>query len=164
MATGTAAGLPPRTTTAVLIINGGPTPGFSLAASPSSRAVTAGTATTFAETVTPTGGFTGTVALGLSGLPAAAGGTFSPATVPGTGTSSTLNVTTAASTPGKLTLVHQQSLPRPPFFGTTYAPQDPQAQLYACPTPPVSVEQCRQGPVVGTDYVQLIHARCHNTR
>ncbi len=63
----------------------------------------------------------------------------------------------------KLTFVHWQSLPRPPFFGTTFAPTDPQARMYACPTPPVSVEQCRTGPVINTDFVNLIHNRCNNT-
>lgn len=29
-----------------------------------------------------------------------------------------------------------------------------------CPTPPIDVDQCRQGPVVRTQYVQLLRASC----
>ena len=29
-----------------------------------------------------------------------------------------------------------------------------------CPTPPISVDQCRSGPVVSTQFVKLIRAQC----
>lgn len=31
---------------------------------------------------------------------------------------------------------------------------------FCCPTPPVSVEQCRKGKVVRSKYVDLIHRTC----
>jgi hypothetical protein len=69
---------------------------FTLSASPSSRTVTAGTSTSYGVTITPFNGFNDAVTLSASGLPAGAGGTFTPN--PAT-TSSTLSVTTSASTP-----------------------------------------------------------------
>jgi subtilisin family serine protease/uncharacterized membrane protein len=71
-------------------------PDFSLAASPSSRTVTAGAGTSYSVTVAALNGFTGTVALSVSGLTASVGtATFSPPSVSGSGTL-TLTVTTYA--------------------------------------------------------------------
>src|SRR4029077_2437395 len=70
---------------------------FTLGVSPSSQTVSQGSGTSYAVSITPTGGFTGSVALTLSGLPSGATGSFAPN--PATGTSSTLNITTVASTP-----------------------------------------------------------------
>lgn len=42
----------------------------------------------------------------------------------------------------------------------TYAPQDEEAQMYCCPTPPVSSEACRQGPVEQTEYVKVFRQKC----
>jgi hypothetical protein len=67
-------------------------PDFRLSADPTSRTVTAGTATSYTITVTPTYGFTGTVALSLSGLPAGTTAAFTPASTAGT---STLTVQTS---------------------------------------------------------------------
>jgi hypothetical protein len=75
----------------------GATPDFSLTAAPSSQSVTQGNNTTYTATVTPTGGFTGSVTLSVSGLPAGASGTFSPN--PLASGNSTLTVTTSSSTP-----------------------------------------------------------------
>ncbi|NUR75368.1 MAG: hypothetical protein HOQ28_03650 [Thermoleophilia bacterium] len=72
------------------------TPDFSVAASPSSQTVSPGSPTTYNLTVTPTGGFTGSVSLSATGLPAGAAASFSPN--PTTGTS-TMTVTTSATTP-----------------------------------------------------------------
>jgi hypothetical protein len=58
--------------------------------------VTQGNATSYSITLTPSGGFSGNVTLSVTGLPTGATGTFAPN--PATG-SSTLAVTTAASTP-----------------------------------------------------------------
>lgn len=44
--------------------------------------------------------------------------------------------------------------------GPIYQPGDPQAQMYCCPTPPISPETCRQGPVASTGYTQLVHRVC----
>jgi hypothetical protein len=72
-------------------------PDYTLTASPASQSVTQGNSTTYTATVTPTGGFTGTVALSVSGLPAGATGTFNPASL--TSGNSTLTVTTSSTTP-----------------------------------------------------------------
>jgi hypothetical protein len=57
------------------------------------------------------------------------------------------------STCGKLTY--------PTFGGDgVQPPSDPRAQMYCCPTPPVSSPQCQAGPVVKTQYVQAVHAMC----
>src|ERR1700682_5473455 len=69
---------------------------FSIAASPSSQAVTQGGSTSYNVTITPTGGFVGQVTLSVSGLPSGANGSFAPN--PATA-SSTLSVTTTTSTP-----------------------------------------------------------------
>ncbi|MDQ6678854.1 MAG: hypothetical protein M3Z09_16340 [Acidobacteriota bacterium] len=71
---------------------------FALSVSPASQAVTAGgSAATYTVTVTGAGGFNSTVALGVSGLPAGATGTFAPSSITGSG-ASTLQITTAPST------------------------------------------------------------------
>jgi len=65
---------------------------FSMSASPSSQTIVPGAGTSYAVTLTRTGGFAASVAFSVSGLPANATGTFSP---PATlGTSTTLNITT----------------------------------------------------------------------
>lgn len=75
-----------------------PAADFSLSASPLSRTVTRGATTTYAETVTPSGGFTGAVSLAVSSkLPNGVTATFSPnpVAVPGSvPVTSTLTVTT----------------------------------------------------------------------
>ena len=80
-----------------LVVNATATPDFAISAAPSSQTVSAGSGTTYTPTITASGGFSGVVSLTVSGLPAGATGTFSPASVSGSG-SSTLTVTTSAST------------------------------------------------------------------
>ena len=63
---------------------------FSLAASPASLTIQHGKWDTYAVTITRTGGFTGPVALSVSGLPSGVTGTFNPASA--TGDSSTLMI------------------------------------------------------------------------
>ncbi|HZR28206.1 MAG TPA: glycoside hydrolase family 3 C-terminal domain-containing protein [Terriglobales bacterium] len=75
-----------------------PQPDFSIAATPSSQTVTAGNTTSYTAEVSAISGFSGTVALSASGLPAGATASFSPASVSGSGTA-TLMMTTAGSTP-----------------------------------------------------------------
>ena len=58
--------------------------------------MTPGGSTSYSVTISPTGGFTGQVTFSVSGLPSGANGSFSPN--PAT-TSSSLSVTTSASTP-----------------------------------------------------------------
>jgi hypothetical protein len=71
-------------------------PDFALAASPASQSITAGNSTSYTATVTPSGGYTGTVTFSVSGLPAGASGTFTPASVITSG-SSTLAITTTTA-------------------------------------------------------------------
>ena len=73
-----------------------PAPDFSLSISPASRSVVRGRAAGYTMTVSPHNGFTGSVALTATGLPAGATASFSPN--PAT-TSSTLTVQTTRSTP-----------------------------------------------------------------
>jgi hypothetical protein len=72
-------------------------PDFSVSASPASQTVTQGNGTTYTVTVTPTGGFAGTVDLSISGLPAGATASFNPASL--ASGNSTLTVNTISSTP-----------------------------------------------------------------
>jgi glucose/arabinose dehydrogenase len=79
-----------------------PTPDFSVAASPASRTFAQGGGTTYNVTVTPTGGFTGQVTLGVTGLPSNTFSSFQPATVNLTDSSpqtSLLSITGSANTP-----------------------------------------------------------------
>ena len=73
-------------------------PDFSLSASPASRSVVQGGGTSYTATVTAGTGFSGTVSLSVSGLPAGASASFSPASLSTSG-SSTLSVSTSTSTP-----------------------------------------------------------------
>jgi len=72
---------------------------FTIAASPASRTVNAGDAASYTVDIGALNGFTGTVSLAVRGLPANATGSFTPPSVTGSG-SATLNVATAANTPG----------------------------------------------------------------
>src|SRR5258706_4351180 len=73
-------------------------PDYTVAASPASQSVVQGSSTSYTVTVTPSGGFTGTVSFSVSGLPPGAAATFNPTSVPGSGTS-TMSVTTSSPTP-----------------------------------------------------------------
>jgi len=73
-------------------------PDFGISASPGSQTVGAGASVPYTVTVTPAGGFTGTVNFSVSGLPSGATGSFNPTSVAGSG-SSTLSVTTSSTTP-----------------------------------------------------------------
>jgi subtilisin family serine protease len=72
---------------------------FSISASPSRRTVGRGYSTSYAVSITKISGFSGTVTLGISGLPSRATGSFGPATIAAPGTSSTLTVRTKSNTP-----------------------------------------------------------------
>jgi uncharacterized repeat protein (TIGR01451 family) len=78
------------------------TPDFSIIATPFSQAVTPGASAQYTTTITPSAGFTGTVNLSASGLPAGAVASFNPASVSitdATSKSATLTITTTAGTP-----------------------------------------------------------------
>lgn len=79
-------------------------PDFTVSATPASQTVSPGSNTTYTVNIGNVNAFNGTVALGVSGLPAGATANFNPATVDSLG-SSTLTVSTGASTPvGSYTL------------------------------------------------------------
>lgn len=69
-----------------------------LSAGPPTQTVSAGASVSYTVTVTTNTSFSGTVSLGVSGLPANANASFSPVSLNGAG-DSTLNVTTAGATP-----------------------------------------------------------------
>src|SRR6185437_8444216 len=73
-------------------------PDFSLSASPASQAILVGSSASYNVTLSPFNGYNGVVNLSVAGLPTGAAGTFSPASLNTSG-SSTLLVTTSASTP-----------------------------------------------------------------
>ncbi len=73
-------------------------PDFSLLEETNTQTVVPGAAASFTSMVGPLYGFTGTVLLGATGLPAGATASFNPGSVSGSGTS-TLNILTASNTP-----------------------------------------------------------------
>src|SRR5205807_159958 len=85
-----------RTTLVTLAVNPAPVPDFSLSATPASQTVVQGTGTTYAVSITPSGGFTAAVTFTASGMPGGATASFSPN--PATA-SSTMTVGTGAATP-----------------------------------------------------------------
>jgi glucose/arabinose dehydrogenase/endonuclease YncB( thermonuclease family) len=90
--------VPTTDTTYTATFTASATPDFTIAAAPSSQSVAQGGNTTYTVTVAPANGFTGTVALSVSGLPTGATSGFNPTTIAGSGTV-TLTVTAGASTP-----------------------------------------------------------------
>lgn len=76
-----------------------PAPGFSLASAPTSQTVAQGAGTSYAITLSPTGGFADTVNLGVAGLPSGATAGFTQTAVSASSPTSTLNVTTGSTTP-----------------------------------------------------------------
>ena len=82
-------------------------PSFSVAVSPATQTVTAGQQTSYGVTLSRQNKHTGSVAMSVTGLPAYATGTFTPQTVPGSGTASSLAVKTSVNgttPPGTYTL------------------------------------------------------------
>ena len=85
-----------RSDVAAMLSATAPAPDFSLSVSPASQSVARGRAATYTVTLSPANGFSGSVALSATRLPAGASATFSPN--PAT-TSSSLTVQTSSSTP-----------------------------------------------------------------
>jgi DNA/RNA endonuclease YhcR with UshA esterase domain len=75
-----------------------PPPDFTLTATPASRSVATGSATSYTATVAPSNGFTDAVGLSVAGLPAGVTATFSPTSITGGSGTSTMNVSVGAST------------------------------------------------------------------
>jgi len=89
-----------HSTTVTLVVNcAGCAPDFSLSVTPASRTVSAGSSTTYTASVTPSNGFNSNVSLNVTGLPSGATASFSPNPIGGGSGSSTLTVSTTASTP-----------------------------------------------------------------
>ena len=91
-----------HTTSISLTVNATATPNFSLSASPSSLSVTQGTSGNSTITVTPSGGFTGSVSLSNSALPS--GVTASFGTNPTTSTSVLTFTASSTATTGTSTI------------------------------------------------------------
>jgi hypothetical protein len=77
-----------------LTVTAAPAADFSINVSPANRVIKRGDSGDYSITVTPTGGFNETVTFSVSGVPSDALASFSPASVPGGG-SSTLTIQTA---------------------------------------------------------------------
>jgi len=88
----------------MLTVNGPAKPDFSISATPTSQAVTAGSSTSYTVSIGALNGFSGTVSLSASGLPSGATASLSPTSVSRSG-SATLSIsTTNATTTGSFTL------------------------------------------------------------
>ena len=82
----------------------GSTPDFSISTTTNSQTVVQGGSTSYTANIGAANGFSSVVSLSVSGLPAGASGTFSPASITGSGNSS-LSVATKSTTPaGSYTL------------------------------------------------------------
>jgi hypothetical protein len=92
--TGTSGTLSHSTTVKLVVNPVGGVPDFTISVSPTSRTVSRGSSGTYTVTIGAVNSFTGTVSLSVSGLGSRVTGTFSPASVTGSGTS-TLTVTAA---------------------------------------------------------------------
>lgn len=86
-----------HSTTVGITLTSNPPPDFSLAASPSSQTVTAGSSTSFSLGVAASNGFTGAVALAESGMPAGMLASCTPSSITTSGTC-TLSISTTSST------------------------------------------------------------------
>jgi hypothetical protein len=91
--TGTS-GATSHSTSVQLVVNAVAGADFAIAATPASQTVARGASATYTVTITGSGGFSGNVALSVSGLPNKATASFTPASVTGSG-SSTLSITTS---------------------------------------------------------------------
>jgi hypothetical protein len=95
--TGTSGNLT-HSTTVTLVLKSPSDPNFTVAASPSSQSVVQGDQTSYTVTVTRSNGFSGSVSLGVSGLPSGTAASWSPSsTLPNGSTSTTLNVQTTSN-------------------------------------------------------------------
>jgi subtilase family serine protease len=87
-----------HTATVVLNVQQGTSADFSLVVSPGSNNLKGGNSASDTVTISGTGGFNGIVSLSIAGLPSGATGSFSPASISGSGTA-TLKISTSQSTP-----------------------------------------------------------------
>jgi len=94
---GTSGTLSHSTTVSVTVSANNPPPDFSISASPGSQTITGGNSTSFTVSVAGSNGFSGTVGLVESGMPAGMLASCSPSSITGSG-SCTLNISTTTST------------------------------------------------------------------
>lgn len=73
---------------------------FTLSTSPSAQSVVQGVSTTFTTSVTAVGGYSGSVSLSASGLPAGTTASFNPPSITGSGSSIATIATSATTPPG----------------------------------------------------------------
>ncbi|QKV80677.1 hypothetical protein [Amycolatopsis sp. Hca4] len=99
---------------------GTPTNDFSIAASPTSGSVNAGSSATATISTAVTAGAAGTVSLSATGLPSGAAASFNPASVTAGG-SSTLTITTSSSTPAGTYPITITGTEGPVSHATSYA-------------------------------------------
>lgn len=103
--TGIAAGLTNRSASGTVTVTagggggGGGTPAYTLTVSPASAILVAGSSTTTTVSVVRSAAFSDGVTLGVSGLPSGVTASFSPSTIPSSGSTSTLTLTAASSAP-----------------------------------------------------------------
>jgi hypothetical protein len=93
-----------HTTTIALTVNAASAPDFTLSASPASLTVTQGNSANSTITVNPLNGFTGTVSLTASGLPAGVTASFNPSSTTGSGTLTLTASSTAATGTATITI------------------------------------------------------------
>jgi subtilase family serine protease len=93
-----------HTSTVSLTVTAVSLPDFTISASPSSRSVTQGAQTTYTVTTGAISGFTGTVALRVSGLPSGVTAIFNPTSITGSGTSTLTLTASATASTGTVTL------------------------------------------------------------
>ncbi|MFP5229442.1 MAG: FG-GAP-like repeat-containing protein [Acidobacteriota bacterium] len=92
------------TSNAVAVTVSAVQPSFTMAASPASASVTAGTAATTTITVTPAGGFNAAVSFACASQPTGPACTFSPATVTPNGAAATTTLSIGTTNLGAMTL------------------------------------------------------------
>jgi subtilase family serine protease len=93
-----------HSTTATLVVTTPIPPDFTITATPATQSVAHNASVSYTVTITPSGGFTGVVALSATGVPASTTGTFTPASITGSGSSTFKITTTTASARGTYTL------------------------------------------------------------
>src|SRR5260370_16833123 len=86
-----------HTATVTLVVN--LPPNFSISVAPASQTVAAGNNASYTAAVTPSNGFNSAVGLSVSGQPAGASASFSPASITGGSGTSTLSLTPGRATP-----------------------------------------------------------------
>jgi len=98
MASGFSASLPSHGSRLLRVTPSAAHPDFTLSATPASQTVLVGNSVAYTVNVGAQNGFNGSVSLGVSGIPASASASFSPASINTSG-SSALNISTTSSTP-----------------------------------------------------------------